>query len=70
VIYYNGPGFRKHRNGMGWNFGWLNKLTGGKSAQAGQWIAQNQAKVKAMASHKLEEIEMGTKRSQSHAKKD
>lgn len=52
VIYYEGPGFRKYKHGMGWNLPWV------KSAKG--VLQQGQGRLKA-AAHKLEEIEMGTK---------
>ena len=58
VIYYEGPGFRKHRNGMGFSIPWLN---GGKATTGMRWLQQGQGRLKALAAHKLEEIEMGTK---------
>ncbi|EJD55532.1 inositol/phosphatidylinositol phosphatase [Auricularia subglabra TFB-10046 SS5] len=57
VIYYEGPGFRKHRNGMGFSIPWLN----GKGASGVRLLQQGQGRLKALAAHKLEEIEMGTK---------
>lgn len=58
VIYYEGPGFRKHRHGMGWNIPWLKSA---KGATGMRWLQQGQERLRALAPHKLEEIEMGTK---------
>lgn len=58
VIYYEGPGFRKHRHGMGWNIPWLKSIS---STTGMRWLQQGQGRLKTLATHKLEEIEMGTK---------
>ncbi|KAI0662534.1 SacI homology domain-containing protein [Cubamyces menziesii] len=58
VIYYEGPGFRSGRKGMGLGLPALEKLKEGAAEQA-KAIAEQHRRVK---SKRLEEIEMGTKR--------
>ena len=58
VIYYDGPGYRRYKNGMGWNIPWLKAPKGSSGLR---WLQQGQGKLKAIATQKLEEIEMGTR---------
>ena len=58
VIYYEGPGFRSGRKGMGLGLPALENLKEGAVAQA-KAIAEQHRRVK---SKRLDEIEMGTKR--------
>lgn len=57
IIYYDGPGFRSHRHGMGLGLPALEKIKAGAAAQA-KSMGEQHRRVK---SKRLEEIEMGTK---------
>lgn len=58
IIYYDGPGYRAHRHGMGLGLPALEKLKAGAVASAKTMAEQQHRRAK---SKKLEEIEMGTK---------